>query len=252
MTRAFRKRFTATLALGAAIGSLGPAGCEKKKQADSAAAATPTAAAPTAPTASPSAAPADAAAPAADVPADAGPPAGGALVLGEAGLGGINGATPGTVAGMRAALPGLEIREAEIPAGEGETSRGFDVVRGGRVVAQVVLDDAGKVAFIDASGEGSGEAGADAIRTSDGIAVGASFDDVRRAGADRCEVVKTAEDQIDDWPDATCLREGGHIRYELQIEDGAPAPDRTGPVSSLRAKVVRVLWFASAANTAMR
>jgi hypothetical protein len=249
MTRPFRKRFAAGLALGAAIGLAGSAGCEKKK-VDGGAPATATT--PTTPTATPSTAPADAAPPAADEPADAAPPAGGALVLTEKGLGGVNAATPGTLEGVRAALPGLEIREAEIDAGEGETSRGFDVVRGGRVVAQVVLDDAGKVSFIDATGEGSDEAAAAAIRTSDGIAAGASFADVRKAGADQCEIVKTADDQIDDWPDATCLREGGHIRYELQIEPGAPSPAETGPVSSLRARVIRVLWFSDARHTVLR
>lgn len=247
MKSSLPKRLAASLALAAAIGALGASGCEKKR-ADEPAAPT-TAATPAAHTTN--AGPADAAPIAA--PADPAPARDEALVLTEAGLGGINAATPGTLAAIQAALPGLEIREAEIAAGEGETSRGFDVVRGGQVVAQVVLDDAGKISFIDASGEGGADNSASAIRTSDGIAVGAAFADVHKAGANRCEIVKTADDQIDDWPDATCLRENGHIRYELQLEDdGAPPPRETGPVSSLKARVVRVLWFARAEHAILR
>jgi hypothetical protein len=231
MTR-LSKRFAAALALATSIGTLAASGCEKKGAEE-----------PAAPTAPTPAAPADPAPPAQDK----------ALVLTEAGLGGVTAATPGTLAAIQAALPGLEIREAEIDAGEGETSRGFDVVRGGRVIAQVVLDDDGKLSFIDASGEGGAENAADAIRTSDGVTVGATAADVRKAGADHCEIVKTADDQIDDWPDATCLRENGHIRYELQLEDdGEPAPKETGPVSSLNARVIRVLWFARAEDAVLR
>jgi hypothetical protein len=239
--RSRSKRFTATLALGAAIGAVGSSGCQKKQTSEG------TATVPTAPMSAPSTAPTRASG-----PADAAPPAGGgALVLGEAGLAGLNASTPGTLAGVQAALPGLEIREVEVEAGEGETSRGFDVVRRGRVIAQVVLDDAGKVSFIDASGEDDEEHAADAIRTSDGIAVGASFADLRKAGVDRCEIVKDDDDQIDDWPDATCLRENGHIRYELQLDPGGSAPREAGPVSSLRAHVVRVLWFARAEHAVL-
>lgn len=238
------KRFAAALAVAISIGAVGASGCEKKtKEADAPAAppSAPTSTASTTATGAPE--PANPATTA--TPADAAPPAAGeALVLHEGGLGGVNAATPGTLAAIQAALPGLEIREAEIAAGEGETSRGFAVVRRGRVIAQVLLDDAGRVSFIDASGEGGAEDASLAIRTSDGVAVGTAFADVRKAGANRCEVVKTADDQIDDWPDATCLRENGHIRYELQLDDGAPPPKETGPVSSLQARVVRVLWFA--------
>jgi len=238
---------------------IGSAGCEKKERSAGpeearAAPATPVLAEPKPSDPKPSdpkpsdpkSAPADAGAPV----ADAGTPA---LALTSTGLGGVGRSTAGTLAAMRAALPGEEIREAEIPAGEGEVSKGFELLRGGRVVAQIVLDDGGAISHIDVS-DGYAEDAAKSpnpIRGPGGIGVGAVFGVLRRSGAaSQCAVVKTADDQIDDWPDAACLGRDGTIRYEIEMELGASAPTRKGPVKSLRGVVSRMIWFADPKDAA--
>ncbi|CAN5362884.1 hypothetical protein BH11MYX1_BH11MYX1_37220 [soil metagenome] len=94
-----------------------------------------------------------------------GPKATAALVLTNEGIGKVAPGFTGGLAELRAALPGLDVREAVIKDEDGRESPGYEV-HSGRELRFTLIGDKGKI-YLDSK---------PGLKTSDGLAIGASFE----------------------------------------------------------------------------
>lgn len=83
-----------------------------------------------------------------ELPAPAGPQM--ALAIRPAAIGPITAKTPGTLAGLRRALPGYDVAPAHLVLGPSTSRLGFHVYKDGEPLLHVLPDDAGAIASVHA------------------------------------------------------------------------------------------------------
>jgi hypothetical protein len=188
--------------------------------------------------------PTDKPAPAAAADAAAPPPAADAATattatvpkLENGGIGGFKTGFSGGLAELKAALPGLDIKEAWLPIGEGEQVEGYEVRKGDDVLFTLVPDANGTVLL---------ETTNDAVVTADGIHTGSKFEELAAVAKPRkCEGIN-AEGFF-----GVCTLGSDSIIYEIAL-DNEPPKNKAKLDKALAGKLVETIRWQTQAKLAV-
>jgi hypothetical protein len=157
-------------------------------------------------------------------PAPAGPPA--AMVIRADAVGPITARTPGSLLGLRRALPGYEVKPAHVVLGPTTNRLGFYVYKDGEKLLHVIPDGKGAIATVHALSPR-------VVASDRAWKMGAKLNSVRALSTCKCW-----EEEV-----VVCYRAGDHVAVSFARECGwdsyASEDDRQDLIG---APIHRVLW----------